>query len=445
MELFYANNYLLFTKLVGVVFLFDIILLMPFAKRYLSDPYIENSFFSKKNLSYLATFLWIESAIALIFSWNILIHALLFVVVYRYVFIDKRYKGLARGAGAVGYMPYQAALYIFIRECAMQSGINSQWVYLVDTAHLAITAWMMLNAGISKALNGYLNNKGVQHSLVNPMWGYWPALFSKLNPNHGLFMVMNILGVATEIGSGILLWFPATRELGAIILMLIFVFVLFTIKLQGLCLLMISIPILFVRDLGVYHDTVTPPVILPNILSHVLITVYLTICALNVLVSAYQFIRLYTPVLKTIRINKYIDKLAGIVPIFIWRVFTYDVVNTFVKVSYRSNDRKCLMVDDKNYMFGNFKHICTNYRFIHVAESVVLSTLVNQIKYNQPVEILKKKFFDYCSTLIKPSPNDKVEWIFEKFEILEDKGRFYRKLTHVIYCDPSENKFQISG
>ena len=98
--------------------------------------------------------------------------ALVNLVLCRYFFIHMRWKGILRGMGAPGFMAYWTGLAVFLLEytVALRAGppaASRCWSLQVDLALI------MLSAGVYKFTAGYPRNHGMELGLCNPMWGYW--------------------------------------------------------------------------------------------------------------------------------------------------------------------------------------------------------------------------------------------------------------------------------
>ena len=67
-----------------------------------------------------------------------------------------------------------------------------------------------------------------------------------------------------------------------------------------------------------------------------------------------------------------------------WRVFTADIVNFFVRVSLVNKDTKeerLLVHEDDTYHYGNWGNILLKHRFLQVTESIAIATIFNSLKY----------------------------------------------------------------
>ena len=177
--------------------------------------------------------LWFAAAAAMIAGrvtpWAALVNLLL----CRYFFIHMRWKSVLRGMGAPGFMAYWIGLAVFLLEYTSRFAPELRSVALLV---LQIDlAFVMLSAGIYKFTAGYPRNHGMELGLCNPMWGYWWRWYAARRPNSPVFWTMNQLAWGTEVAAAVLMLIPPTRELGAVLLIVSFLFILTQIRLGFLC------------------------------------------------------------------------------------------------------------------------------------------------------------------------------------------------------------------
>ncbi len=107
-------------------------------------------------------------------------------------------------------------------------------------------AFIMLSAGVYKFTAGYPHNHGMELGLCNPMWGYWWKWYAARRPDSAVFWTMNQLAWGTEVVAAVLMLIPPTRELGAVLLILSFLFILTQIRLGFLCEMVMLCGVLYV-------------------------------------------------------------------------------------------------------------------------------------------------------------------------------------------------------
>ena len=160
--------------------------------------------------------IWLGAAVALVVGWASPWPALVNLILCRYFFIHMRWKSVLRGLGAPGFMAYWTGLAVFLLEYTSRfaPGLRALAI-LVLQVDLAL---VMLSAGIYKVTAGYPRNHGMELGLCNPMWGYWWKWYAARRPNSPIFWAMNQLAWGTEVVAALLMLVPATRELGALLL-----------------------------------------------------------------------------------------------------------------------------------------------------------------------------------------------------------------------------------
>jgi hypothetical protein len=130
-------------------------------------------------------------------------------------------EGVLRGMGAPGFIAYWLAAVVTLLEVSRRFAPSvfslSLFVAQVDFAFL------MFAAGIYKLTAGYPRNHGMELGLCNPMWGYWWRSYVKRRPSSPVFWTMNQLAWTTEVASALLMLIPATRELGALLIIVSFI------------------------------------------------------------------------------------------------------------------------------------------------------------------------------------------------------------------------------
>ena len=308
---------------------------------------------------------------------------------------------------------------------------------------------MMLSSGFCKALSGYRKNEGVEYAFVNPFWNHFYFLFSKLKPSNKLFKIQNFLGYFLEILAGFLLLFPSTQSVGAILFIAIFVYLAPFLRLASLPFLMIVVPIIFLPQINIsLFEGQIPPEnpffssFTKNILSN---TVYLLTYIYVVLLVTLQPILFYQYFNKKTfykKIQFLIDSISSIVPIFIWRVFTADVVNIFIRIKEIDNKglEQQAILDEKTFWPVTLKKVIKKYRFYHAAEMVVLSTIFNQLKYfTYGREVVEQKLIRYSKTLKKELISTESTLKFELVLIQKSKDKFIYQDLASYYVDKNYN------
>jgi hypothetical protein len=288
---------------------------------------------------------------------------------------------------------------------------------------------IMLTAGISKYLLGYLNGTGIEYALVNPSWSKFFFLFNKLPPSSWVFKVSNYAVFLAEILSGLFFIIPETRMLGAYLLFLLFAYVFLTVRVNVLALLMMSIALLYVRPLAFHFPVVESPGLsfatpLPIITCiKAVFVVYLAV---------YISIMLKIPLPKFLA--KPIQMFKRARPCFEWTVFAPGSTHFFVtieKASKSSNEVLCTLFDgfSKNYR-EIFESPQLFFRFSHHHESSLLLHIFRPFDASQKedlqqsIELFIKKMTSYAKTLLLVSEREDTAVVFTLVSIVKAPDGF---------------------
>src|SRR6476619_1578136 len=172
---------------------------------------------------------WMAAALALVAGLWMPWPALVNLVLCRYFFIHMRWKGVLRGMGAPGFISYWLGAVVTLLEVTRRFAPSVLPLALL-VAQVDFAA-LMFSAGFYKLNAGYPRNHGMELGLCNPMWGYWWRSYIKRTPSSPVFWTMNQLAWSTEIAAALLMLVPATRELGALLIIISFIFIATQIRL----------------------------------------------------------------------------------------------------------------------------------------------------------------------------------------------------------------------
>tara|TARA_Y100001970_G_scaffold294294_1_gene449955 strand:+ start:24929 stop:26380 length:1452 start_codon:yes stop_codon:yes gene_type:complete len=408
----YFDNYFLFRIICGIWFLIDLLSYLPSFFRYFGTQYQPNSFIKNPLISKIVILLWFISCLNLILPGNSLLGAALLSFLFRYFYIYSRSSNLFRGGGAVGMYPTFIINTIFLIELGYIfnfSEIYFTFVILIMFIHLGIT---IFDAGLYKCLNGYYNGHGIEYALNNHLWTYWAPFFNKYKIHNILWKIANIFISSFQVIIGILLINPFTVILGIKLLSFGFIFLGIFLKLGTLPFLIGSYQILL-PDFSLFNNYSFESYINHSTylyyklnifnynqnLENFLIFIFLFLLFLYFLVQICIYINFYFKYKFNFFIQILIDFLSLYSPILIWRVFSADVVNLLVNV-YEINNNEKIRLNSEFFYNKNAKNFFAKFRFFHVAESCVLSSIFNSVKYNENNLIsAKQKLIRYTKTL----------------------------------------------
>ena len=383
--------------------------------------------------------IWIVCALGLTFGVHTVVCAILNVLFSYYFFISQRWRSVARGMGAPGFMTYWLGVAVLLTEFSLRFAPELRG--LVLTVLQIDFALIMLSAGLYKMSAGYAHNQGMEFGMANPQWSYWPNFFSKIKPSHWFFHLLNHSAWLTEVVAAVLMLFPQTRFWGGVLIMLSFVFILTQIRLNLLSQMVIACCLLFFQpgSLGDRWLVAMLPVsyqIDPiahfswgiTVLNAVLSVWLWSYLCLTPLVHAGLFYNLFARRRLPEVLQKALESYANFFGIIIWRVFSADLTNFFVLVFERprvgGGDRKLL----SRYGWKG------SARFNYVCEAITLTSLFTTRKYHpSDLELFRKRLLRYCKTL--SCPNDSL-LEFDYVSVVKSLASFEYKLVSRFIVDP---------
>jgi hypothetical protein len=352
---------------------------------------------------------WALAAAALITGTATPWAALVNLVFCRYFFIHMRWKGVLRGMGAPGFMAYWTGLAVFLLEyTARFAPALRGTALLVLQVDLAL---IMLSAGVYKFTGGYPRNHGMELGLCNPMWGYWWKWYAARPPASVVFWTMNQLAWGTEVVAALLMLVPSTRELGAVLLILSFLFILTQIRLGFLCEMVVVCGLLYVVPGGAIDRWIAAIVPASAVTSSVTASAAvssgsgLSIVNAVLAVSLWAYLALLPFAHAGLYYNFYgrrslpgpvqrmFVRYTNMFGLIIWRVFSVDLVNFFIRVwrEPRNGGARTLVA-----RLGSWP------RFNHVGEMICITSLFTTLKYYPSNNaIFRERLLRYARTLAR--------------------------------------------
>ena len=373
--------------------------------------------------------LWIAVAVALVPGWMTPWPALVNLVLCRYLFVHMRWKSVLRGMGAPGFIAYWVGFAVFLLEYTSRFApgpSTSLGAGLRPLALLVIQidfAFIMLSAGVYKFTAGYPRNEGMELGLCNPMWGYWWRWYVRRRPAHPVFWISNQLAWGTEVVAALMMLFPPTRELGGLLIVVSFAYILTQIRLGFLCEMVMVAGLLFMTPGGVVDGWISavapaaavaaepgPLARLANGVLAVALWAYLVLLPIAHAGMYYNFYarRRFPPLVQ--RALEWYTNAFGII---IWRVFSVDVVNFFIRVTTepRAGGTRAELAP-----------LGTWPRFNHVGEMICLTSLFTTLKYYPSQgDLFRERLLRYARTL--PHAPDSV-LVFEYVGVVKRDTAF---------------------
>ena len=395
------ESYTVFKYYLGVIFFIDLLYFTPWLQMMFGSAYQLNSIITSRARTILLFFIWMLSCANILFQNNAFIGFLLLSLIFRFFYVESRTSNLFRGGGAVGILPALLVSYFTVIELMNVTGlawINSQYVLCIMIIHIGI---IMLDSSINKMTSGFFSNQGFQFAFFNPFWSYWSSVSYLRKLPNSLWKIINLLIPITQCFIALLIICPTYQYLGIVSLSIGFIFLTFIVRLGTLTILITSFITLFL-NLSTFEFTLeyTQLIFLfKNLNIIVLITglIYLFILVFGQLIvwlNFYFSFFLWNP------IQNILNKINWHFPILIWRVFTPDVVNLYCKIYEIKNNGIKIPLNKSFYDLSFNAHLLLYLRFFNVAESCVLSSIFNSLKYNNKnYNSVVEKIKQYCSTL----------------------------------------------
>ena len=416
----------------GVLLLGTLLLMLPHRRRFLTSERWGGYAQSEKSVdivqnplvSPILLTLWISVAALITIGWWSVWAALVNLVICRYFFVWMRWRGVLRGMGAPGFFVYWLGLAVFLLEFTSHyaPGLKSLALFVLQVEF----ALVILSAGMYKFTAGYTKNQGMELGMVNPLWGYWWSLYAKVSPVNWVFKTLNQLAWAVQVITAVMMLIPQTRLLGALLIMCSFVFIVTQIRLALLCWMVMLCGVLFFFP-GSFADqfigrivspasSSAPGIVFPASLITLLevalwaYVVLLPIAHFGLFVSFYR--RKSLPGV----VQRSLDGYTNFFGIIIWRVFSVDVVNFFVRIHRqpRGSEGPRTLISDYGWGGG--------LRYRHVAESITITSVFTTLKYYPSnYERFRERLLRYAHTV--PCPEDSI-LVFEYVSIVKSETSF---------------------
>jgi hypothetical protein len=344
------------------------------------------------------------------------------LILCRYFFVQMRWKGILRGMGAPGFMTYWLAAAVFLLELTGRFGEEVQALALLVLQ--VDFACIILSAGVYKLSAGYAKNEGMEYGLVNPEWGYWWRTYATLSPRHWLFRTLNHLAWATEVVAAVLMLLPPTRLVGAVLIVTSFAFIATQIRLGLLCEMVMLCGLLYVPPGSIvagWLAVVGPSQALPGAAAASAVIIVGLQAALWAylgflpLAHAGLYYNLYARKRLPWRLQGLLEAYTGFFGIIIWRVFSVDIVNFFIRIYRRSrNSEVRALITEYGWRGG--------MRYSHVGESITLTSLFTTLKYypGNPA-LFRERLLRYARTV---ACSAEEALVFEYVSIVKHGSRF---------------------
>jgi hypothetical protein len=347
--------------------------------------------------------IWFLANLGLVAGVDVVPCAAVNLALCHYFFIQMRWRGVLRGMGAPGFMAYWLGGAVFL--LALTRG-HAPAVHPLALLTLQVDfALIMISAGLYKLAAGYRAGAGMELGLVNPAWGYWSDSWRRWRPTHGLFRVLNESAWITEVAAGLLMLVPATRLIGAALIALSFVFIATEIRLGFLCEMVIVCCMLFLPSMDASVTAGTHP--LPSLVQEGLAGFLVTYIVLLPIARAGLFYNQLAHKPLPRWLQRALDLYTNAFGLIIWRVFTADVVDFFVRV------REEPQGGAPGRELTDYGGFTGAHRFRQVAECIAITSVFTTLKYYASKrELFVDRLVRYARTLPHAAGSHVIfEWV----------------------------------
>lgn len=404
----------------GVLMLLTLVASLPHARRYFMSErwggFAESGAIVDRIQSPGAIVLlltaWIAAAIALVAGWWVIAAAAINLACCYYFFNRLRWRSASRGMGAPGFISLWLGAAVFLLELTGRYAPNARGVAMLTLQ--VDFALIMLSAGLYKLAAGYRHSNGMELGMVNPEWGYWPAFWKSWRPSHPLFRFFDEMAWGTEVLCGILMLIPATRMLGAAGMLLSFIFIATQIRLGFLSEMVMVCCLLFAGNDTLIAETArawwpggsaAQTNAWPATAQRILAAGCWAYLLLLPIMRAGMFYNQLRHRTLPAWLQRGLDAYTNTFGLILWRVFTADVVNFFVRIWERSADGSRRLVTD-------FRRTGLS-RFSQVAECIALTSVFTTLKYYPSNRALfEARLLRYARTIPRDAGSALVfEWV----------------------------------
>ena len=394
--------------------------------------------------TFVVAVLWFSSVVFMTLGIWPTAAALINLIFCYYFFVRMRWKGILRGMGAPGFMAFWLGAVVFLLEYTLHHHPSLRSLVLLMAQ--VDFAFIMLSAGIYKVTAGYASNHGMEGGMVNPQWGYWWWIYQRLSPRNPIFPFLNHMAWSLEIIAGVMMLLPPTRFIGALFMVGSFVFIATQIRLALLCEMVIVCCVIFFHP-GSYGDQLIASIVsastataasttpAPGVFDRLLEILLWAYLMLLPFAHAGLFYNFYKRKSLPRSIQRPLEAYTNVFGIIIWRVFSADHTNFFLRIY----ERPCTRSNDDEIMRTLISRIGLGggtLRYNHVAESIVLTTLFTTLKYYPSNnQLFQDRLFRYART-IEHSPGSVLDFDYIRIKKGDDQFEFVTVATYTV--DPAK-------
>ena len=362
---------------------------------------------------------WLTSAVLITIGVATVLAAAINAALCYYYFIWMRWRGVLRGMGAPGFMTWWLAVAVFLLELTEQLAPGVRPLALLVLQ--ADFAFIIFSSGLYKLSAGYFRNHGMELGMANPQWGYWHHRFCKWSPRNPIFFFLNQNAWSVQMVAALLMFWPSTRFIGAMMIALSFVFIATQIRLALLCHMVILCAVLFFAP-GTIGAACTDFLMFAHDPTDAVGFTWVEY-PLGIALGGYLillpvahgglFWNFYGQKALPGRLQTGLEWYTNLFGIIIWRVFSADHTDFFLRIWSQGADGRRALISDY-WRIGS--------RFNHVGESITVTSVFTSLKYYPSNNgILKERLLRYARTLPCPAG---ATLVFEYVSIRKKDDRF---------------------
>ncbi len=327
---------------------------------------------------------WLFCSFLIICNILPMLNSLFCLMLTYYFFIFLRYDSISRGFGAPGYFLTFMNLISFGLQ-VIQKYQPSNLDLILSLIGFEIGTIFFVS-GLYKCTAGYWHGAGINIGLNNPMWGYRPKYWHLWTPTKIRTKLINWVSIFGEVIGGALLMSVKYQFVGALIISLMFIGVMFMVRLATLCPMIIFVTLstsVISNDTGEkFRDTISP-----THFAFIAITIQFIIFLTYIGISINFYLKKSLPNF----LQNAVNFTQGVLGISLWRVFTSDITSIYIRIFHINScgEREEL---SKWQSKGN-------RRFNFVGEAISVTSIFTLLRYQSSTEAFVSRLISYARTL----------------------------------------------
>ncbi len=431
------DNYLLFKQAVCLIWFFETLVLWPRFDIYFGPQVFPKSLFTTPFRIHAFHLLLLTTLIFLFLNCYSLAASFILFLCMRYLFVSGANSRIAT-FGAVGHICFVTAAYLFFFEAAFVLDPSHTLALFIQTVLAIEIGIIMLSSGVHKYFSGYLHESGFEYALVNPSWGKFFFFFKKLKPSSWFFKVNNYAAVSSELLIGLFFFLPQTRIFGAYLLLITFLYVFLTVRVNILPLLMMSLTLLYIKPIAFHFpilNEAVPQFVIPEAAIQLIKAIFILYLALYILITLVRMLQMNGKVAIPTFLIKPMRFFIRARPCFEWSVFTFKFTHFFIKITKVSKRTKTITATLFDGFSKNYRELFDDprlfFRFIHHHEASFLLNIFAPLSLarNEEMEWYLKLFIQkigmYVKSFVSESELEDTVIVFTLMHIKKGEDAFF--------------------